>query len=1583
MGRNEWIPWGVSLVVGIVGLLIPVPAYAGVVASEAPQVEDQQPLRPGDRPDPPRQDQHSAPWKPKLACVKGAPHDAKWQKVCRPTPSPTAKPAMTTLAGTTVTLTPTILTEPGGRGMTVQLDATTDYPMDANDVLAIYEPNYANTNKLVAFGAAGVTNASKTVTPRAASGEWVAVVSNGPAPLAYATTGWLAQSAAATSEPWRVWMNTADQAESNYKYGNSTAVLGDAKIALYNRTDPVPANSKTGQCGIAANDVGHLCSTYTSSQPHPCGVVLPIVTTDPINELYPADEKIYARGKPLPCPPPEPSSLSVCQACLDADPVNTASGAFTEQFTDVSIRGRGFGLQLVRTYNSNHVANQGAFGYGWSSTFEARLKLENLNGSGSLKRATFTDPLGSSELFHQVPNSVTADGVFESADGVFGGLVYDAATGRYKLSDWRRGIAYTFSQRSTDPSIYDLAAITDRNGKATTFTWGTNKITVTDSSNRVMTINFSGAPTAAASRVTSVVDPMNRTNAYVYTSGDLTSAQDASKVIYKFTYGTAHRILTRTTANGAGGTVTNAYDTSGRVISQTLVKTTGGTGFVTTFDYGTLGQYTAAGATTTVTRRIGATANPALDPVTKYNYVNGQVMSATTDFGTSQAATTTYNVRAPGTFLATSVTDPMLKTSLYEYDVLGNVTKTTDPLGHITQATYNSWNQLTCSVGAVRYAAGVTCPVSGAAVPLGAAGWTYDANGNLTSTTDPLGNTTIYSRGDTANKQDVTSVTDAENRVFGFTYDAYGNLAGTTSTPEVGTTLTTQAVYNANSQLTCTVGARQKAAGVVCPPPTVTPVPAGAGGMEYDANGRVSATQSPTGARTTYAYDADANVTTITDPLTVTTLVYDRAHRVTSAKVTTTGTATMTTTTAYDLPKAAGSACDPVAFAIPNAVSCSTVTDPAAKVTTYYYTSRGELAGLKTPGGFVQSASYRKDGRHNVATLQGGRTLTYAYNDDGALTSTTSSVAGTTPVNYTYRADGLRETMTDASGPTTYGYNNAGLLTSVVNSSGTTGYTWDNTNRLETITYPSGRLVTRGYDGAGRFTTVNDGAPAGGNTTTFRLDADGLIKQIEYPNTNKLIIDPTVDATTGRDAVGGLKGAKLKNSAGADLAGFTWARNTLSKVTNESTNIGGVTGGDAYLYDKAKRLTTAAGATTPNYTFDTGNHLTKIGGPTLTYNTNGTGRLATRVSGGQTRTFTYTNGNLTANAVTTGTGTGYTYAWNGHNQMASATATTSGGVATTTNYTYDGDNLRLASTTTGTTTRFAYDQTSSVPLLIKEGTRDYIYGPDGLPIEHINADNTGATYYTHDQHGDTRILADSNGNANGAAGATFTHTPYGISTKTGPESTTLLYGTGHTDPETGLVYLINRYLDPTTGNFTSTDPLLPLTGTPYAYGANNPLNTIDPLGLCSKYDPTCYVIEGLKEKIKENVVDPVKEAVEWPLEHTVGICGNGSVGYGNWIAINGCFAIVGGQPTILRTTSGGLSSPTGGLTTNVLVANATDRKQLTGECGTVGFGVGEGAVVSADYSQSSQGVWSIQIGFGAGVKVPIPFDLHGGGSYTW
>lgn len=1289
--------------------------------------------------------------------------------------------------------------------------------------LAVYEPNApAATYSQRVTQTQQSSTSTQRVTPRAASGYWVAVILDGVSASTLPDT-WqaaqpyvVAQSAPLTSAAWSVKIVAPRKIETNYAIGG-TAPSHHVVYLFDVKSSPVrPTGEHCPQVVVPTGGGEPTCGFGFPPQPPACEMQAVVSFPNATLTYYP--EGTVAVSNTFPCPDPGP-----CFICWVADPVDTLAGRFSESFTDVSVPGRGFGLHLQRGYNSGYAEQQGWFGWGWSSTYESAVASEPIGdgGGGTLTRVTVTRGAGRGLVFVEKPG-----GGFTSQEGQFLGI--EPFQGGWKLSDWKSQMAWIFG---SDGRLTDIV---DRNAEKTHLDYDTTgagnaKVTVTDPSLRTLVFVFDKPYADAGKRVLTVTDPAGRTKTYGYEAdGDLSTARDINGVLSTFTYepdypgAPPHLLTSRVT--GEGGSVINDYDglTSSfipRVVTQTIKVDRPNTAYpgkelrTTTFAYSG-SPLTTSGGYTTVTDDHGA--------VTKYSYTLGELTSVVSNLGKPDEATTSFEVDGV-LHRPTKITDPLGQVTTVSYTSLGEISSITDPRGRVTELAYNSTGQLVCAVNAYQHNQGVTCPTGGGALPLGAAGLGYDSYGNLTSTTDPNGHTTVLDR-DPAHPQDVVTVTDPEGRVFTYSYDSYGNLTRSRATPTAGVTLTAQAAYDTLSRVYCTVSPTQDAAGVVCPTtPTPTTWPTGAERIEYQTTSDlVSAYTNAKAGRTTFGYDNDANLTDVSNARGTQSISYDLAHRPTQVTEAVGTTAAMTTKYLYDAQDAYKSGTTPPCAAAdePLAVSCATVTDHAGKVTTSYYTARGQLNRQTTPGNLSQRATYRLDGRPATVTLWGSRTLTADYYADGLLKSITSSVAGTTPVTYDYRADGVRTSMTDGTGSTSYGYDDAGLLTQVTNSNGTVGYSWDTSNRLRTITYPSTRVVTRSYDGAGRFWKVDDGA---GHQTIFDLFPDGDIAKINYPN--------TLSATITRDQLGGMLTNTVKTSTGATKASLTWGRNNFGLVTSEAGTGDTAQTSINYAYDDAWRMKTAAGG---SYTFDTGNHLTALAGPTQTFQTNGSGRLATQIDGNKTRAYGYTNGNLTSTTFTSGSGKVINSVYDGANRMTQATVTPAGGTATAYSYGYDGDNLRLTRTTGGVTTKYHYSLADGLPLLISEGNLDYIYGPDGLPIEQIGTDNTNPTYYTHDQHGDTRLLT----NQTGTTTAVYTHTPYGVSTRKtgGTANTTLLYGAGHTDTETGYTYLINRYYDPATGQFTTPDPLLPLTGTPYAYGDNNPLNTWDPLGLDTYQD---------------------------------------------------------------------------------------------------------------------------------------------------
>jgi RHS repeat-associated protein len=159
-------------------------------------------------------------------------------------------------------------------------------------------------------------------------------------------------------------------------------------------------------------------------------------------------------------------------------------------------------------------------------------------------------------------------------------------------------------------------------------------------------------------------------------------------------------------------------------------------------------------------------------------------------------------------------------------------------------------------------------------------------------------------------------------------------------------------------------------------------------------------------------------------------------------------------------------------------------------------------------------------------------------------------------------------------------------------------------------------------------------------------------------------------------------------------------------------------------------------------------------------------------------------------------------------------------------YTYDAAGLRQTRTLNNTLTNQVWSQAQGLPLLIEDGPNAYITGPGGLPLEEITQSGT-VYYYQYDQQGSTTALTDSSGNT----ASTSSYDAWGNPTSTPAIQQPLGYDGQYTDPETGLQYLHARYYDPTTGQFTTPDPLASSTRQPYSYAANSPTNSGDPTGL--------------------------------------------------------------------------------------------------------------------------------------------------------
>lgn len=148
-------------------------------------------------------------------------------------------------------------------------------------------------------------------------------------------------------------------------------------------------------------------------------------------------------------------------------------GNYSTVVTDASVATAGPDLTITRTYNSLDPRKDTAFGTGWSSRLDMRLKFDD-DHSGNV---VITHPTG-----RQVRYGRNPDGTFGSPSGSTADLVYTPATGVYTLRD-TTGAQWRFDVLGRLVTIADPAGLTetlgyDANDRVTTITSDVSKRTL-------------------------------------------------------------------------------------------------------------------------------------------------------------------------------------------------------------------------------------------------------------------------------------------------------------------------------------------------------------------------------------------------------------------------------------------------------------------------------------------------------------------------------------------------------------------------------------------------------------------------------------------------------------------------------------------------------------------------------------------------------------------------------------------------------------------------------------------------------------------------------------------------------------------------------------------------------------------------------------------------------------------------------------------------------------------------------------------------------------------------------------------------
>ncbi|MGW3569139.1 putative T7SS-secreted protein [Streptomyces sp. NPDC000941] len=572
------------------------------------------------------------------------------------------------------------------------------------------------------------------------------------------------------------------------------------------------------------------------------------------------------------------------------------------------------------------------------------------------------------------------------------------------------------------------------------------------------------------------------------------------------------RILSRTDA--LGRTTGYDYDAAGRLTSVTTpdgrrrtasynaldipVEVTHADGATWAYAYDDRGNRTAA------TDTCGNTTRYAYDGL-------GHLASVTNALGD------TTHVRCDPAGLPIRITDPLGAATTYHRDAFGRPTAVTDPLGAITRMEWTTEGKLARRIA-----------------PDGSEQtWTYDGEGNVTAQVDAGGRVTTYeythfdllsARTDpdgaryefaydtrlrltqVTNAQGLTwtyeydptgrtlSETDFDGRTLTYAYDAAGQLVSRTD--PLGQTVSlehdacgrtvrkdadgqvTTFAYDPAGRLTEAVGPEValtyrrdrmgRAIAEVVGDRVLT--------RAYDALGRTVRRTTPSGAKSTFAYDAAGHRTTLTTCGHTLDFTYDAVGRETARR-------------------------------LGHTASLAQIWDPAGRLSEQTLTTGPEGGTLQhraytyRPDGHLTGIDDQLRGPHTYDLDAAGRvtavraegwTESYAYDEVGNQTHATwpgehPSAADTTgPRTYT----GTRITR---AGRVRYEHDAAGRLTlrqktRPSRKPDTWRYTWDAENHLTTVTTPDGTTWRYLYD------------PLGRRTAKQRLADDGetVAEQVDF-----------------------------------------------------------------------------------------------------------------------------------------------------------------------------------------------------------------------------------------------------------------------------------------------------------------------------------------------------------------------------------------------------------------------------------------------------------------------------------------------------
>lgn len=1076
------------------------------------------------------------------------------------------------------------------------------------------------------------------------------------------------------------------------------------------------------------------------------------------------------------------------------DPISVATGNMYMPTTDILIPAKEIPLELLRTYNSQDDF-EGSFGYGWRSSYDITLEEQ------------------ANESVIEIDEKEVYTIYTKNPDGS-----YTPSSGKYSNLTKNPDDSFTVVRKQGRKLFFNpmgrLIAIEGRNGNALEISYNLDSIIseVSDSSGRklIFTANSQG-------KITEVNDPAGRIFKYEYDEqGNLIKMIDPLDNETCYLYDEEHNLIQQIDTNGHS--VYFEYDALDRANHSWRDGNKNEVSLVFDPDNNTTASTDSLGNTTTF----------------EYN-----------DYGLPIRVTNAQNnIREfswDDDLNKTSSTDEAGNTTYFSYDSRGNLLTITDALAHITTFTYESEYNMCISI---------TDPLDNTTT------YTYDGMGNIIEVKDALENATTNSYDREGN---LISLTDARGNQTSYDYDVYGNLIKVTDALD-SQTLFSYDILGNNIM--------------------ITDAKANVTTFVYDDLNRLIKIIYADGSESVYTYDGVGNKTSITDPVgNITQYSYDQDNQLVQV------TDAMENITSY------------IYDTEGNRIG---ITDAKENPTIYQYDNLNRL--IKVISALVKEKSFTYDATGNRISLtdSNGNTIYYTYDVINQLTGTIYPDASM--VNFQYDANGRRISMTDSTGIVQYSYDNLNRLIGV-DSPGddniiTCGYDAGG-NRINMVNQDGG-ITTYEYDHLNRLSKLIDPAS---KETTYTYDEVSNLTQMKYPNNTiasytfdnlkRLInlINQGEDEEIISSYVYDYDQAGMRTRVGlanGDYINYTYdALNRLTSevkkkrlpsnriyysyqyefdVTGNRTSlvrelhqkpVVAERGDDDQEENKRPSFWDLPGLTNFGYQYDAENRLLQVRADRE--DTSYIADYEYDNNGNMIKKTEYKENNPFKAEVTV-------YSYDYENRLIKITYPD----GTTSEYVYDGVGKRVQAIEKGEGTHYLYDGLNVIIERDKDNntiatyTRGLSYGGGIggiISVTQAENDNSEAEqgwktlYYHYDGIGAVTALTDEEGEVE----QEYTYDAYGnLLSVNGSVSNPYQFSTKEYNPDSGLIYFGVRYYDPRLGRFITKDPLGMIDGpNVYLYCSNNPVNLIDPLGLCEE------------ETDKENIeLSKIQEAIDNLVKNT-------------------------------------------------------------------------------------------------------------------